>query len=444
VPGRNEYAAKKVGRGLQLTDMSTKEINNLSAVERRNFIGGLWHGAFLAFGMALTQPTTVISSFVADLTGSAIWVGGLATVLTVAGVIPQPFVARWIEPRQKKMPYLMLAIYLRVISWAILAWMIVVIGDTNPELLAWALVVLLTIFYAGGGLGNIPYTDIIGKIIPADRRGSFFGSRQVLAGPLAVGAALLARRILAEVTYPDNYALLFGLAAVGLAVASVGFWIIREPTQILKEIHFPSWQEYGAHVLTASRRLKPLVIVQLLTGFSLMALPFYVVYAQQELGAPSASTGWYLLAQVLGGIAGTLVWARLVDRTGTRAMITWCAIISTLTPLLAILLGAFSWEALLVVFFLAGAAFNGRQVGFNSALLELAPDTERPTFAGVNAVLILPIAFLPLLAGVLLGWWSYQMLFVMVAFFVGLGALMTRQLPAHTRATIQSAVDLEE
>ena len=24
---------------------------------RRNFIAGLWHGAFLAFGMALTDPT---------------------------------------------------------------------------------------------------------------------------------------------------------------------------------------------------------------------------------------------------------------------------------------------------------------------------------------------------------------------------------------------------
>lgn len=422
----------------------TKSPDNAASFLRRNFFGGLWHGAFLAFGMALTQPTTVISSFVADLTGSAIWVGGLATVLTVAGVIPQPFVARWIEPKQKKMPYLMLAIYLRVISWAILAWLIILIGDTNPDLLAWALVVLLTVFYAGGGLGNIPYTDIIGKIIPADRRGSFFGSRQVLAGPLAVGAALLARRILANVTYPNNYALLFGLAAAGLAIASIGFWIIREPVQNSKETRIPSWREYFSHVVSASKRLKALVVVQLLTGFSLMALPFYVVYAQKDLGAPTASTGWYLLAQVLGGIAGTLVWARLVDRTGTRTMITWCAIVSTLTPILAIVLGAISWEALLIVFFLAGAAFNGRQVGFNSALLELAPDAERPTFAGVNAFLVLPIAFLPLLAGVLLGWWSYQMLFLMVAFFVGIGALMTRRLPVHPRSEIQAAVDVEE
>ncbi|HFD39358.1 MAG TPA: hypothetical protein ENJ31_05865, partial [Anaerolineae bacterium] len=166
----------------------------MTATERRNFFGGLWHAAFLALGMALTQPTTVIASFVAELTGSTVWVGGLSTVLTVAGVLPQLFVARWIEPRRTKMPYLMLAIYLRTASWAILAWLIVAIGASQPDLLAWALVGLLAVFYAGGGLGGIPYTDIIGKVIPPDRRGLFFGGKEALAGPLAVGAALLARR----------------------------------------------------------------------------------------------------------------------------------------------------------------------------------------------------------------------------------------------------------
>jgi len=151
---------------------------------RRNFLGGLWHGAFLAFGMALTQPTTVISAFIADLTGSTIWVGGLSTVLMVAGVLPQPFVAWRIEPRRTKMPFLMLAIYLRVASWGVLAWLIYAIGTSRPDLLAWSLVGLLAIFYAGGGLGNIPYTDIIGKVIPLSRRGAFFGGREALAGPL--------------------------------------------------------------------------------------------------------------------------------------------------------------------------------------------------------------------------------------------------------------------
>jgi MFS family permease len=404
------------------------EAGVLTATERRNFFGGLWHGAFLALGVALTQPTTVIASFVAELTGSTVWVGGLSTVLTVAAALPQLFVARLVEPRAKKMPFLLLAIYLRVASWGLLAWLIYAIGDSNPDLLAWALVGLLAVFYAGGGLGNIPYTDIIGKVIPASRRGTFFGGKEALAGPLAVGAALMARRILAGVGYPDSYALLFGLAAAALALASIGFWLIREPPRTDAPGRSQPWRAYLAQLVAAAGRLRTLIVIQLLTGFSLMALPFYVVYAQKEMGAPSEVVGWFLLAQVTGGVLGNLVWARLVDRVSSRTMLTACALTSTAAPLLAIAMGSLGWWGLLPTVFLAGAAFNGRRVGFQSALLELAPATERPTFAALNAVLIVPLAVLPLLAGLFLQEQSYPALFGLTAGFVGLGAVWTRKL----------------
>ena len=402
----------------------------MNSNDKRNFAGGIWHGAWLALGNSLTRPTTVISAFIAELTGSTMWVGGLSTLLTVAGSLPQIFVARWLEPKPRKMPYLMTAIYLRVASWAILAWMIHAIGADKPTLLAWALVVLLTIFYAGGGLGNIPFTDIVGKVIPLPRRGAFFGGRQALAGPLSIGAALLAQRILEKMSYPDNYATLFGLAAALLAIASLGFWVIREPDSEVKDTRPQPWSAYWHDVARASRHLKPLVITELLTGFSLMALPFYVVYAKADLDAPlAAATGWYLTAQVGGGFISNFLWARLVDKYDSRTMLFFCALTAALTPLLAIFLAQWGWVALLPVFFLAGSTFNGRRVGFQTALLELAPDAQRGTYAGINALLSLPIAFLPLIAGALLKVISYPTLFIITVIFTGLGAVSVYWLP---------------
>jgi len=405
-------------------DIKVDRRQSTASLNRRNLIAGLWHGAFMALGVSLTQPTTVISAFVVDLTGSTIWVGGLMTVLTVAGAIPQLFVARLIEPRPRKMPYLLTAIYLRVISWGILAWAIYVNGGQNPMALAVLLVGMLVIFYAGGGLGNIPYTDIIGKIIPTNKRGAFFGGMGILAGPLSVGAAFAARYILANVTYPNNYALLFGMAAIGLAVASIGFWVIREPVSKNTHQKPQPWPEFQQHLISISRELKPLITAQLLTGFSLMVLPFYVVYAREQLGAPTDSVGWFLLAQVLGGSISNLVWGRIVDTNGSRRMLFLCAIISTIIPLFAIVLGSLNWVALLPVFFFAGAVFNGRKVGFQSALLEVSPAAERSTYAGLNAVLILPVAFLSLLAGLLLQYWSYSTLFLIASVFIGSGAIV--------------------
>jgi hypothetical protein len=85
-------------------------------------------------------------------------------------------------------------------------------------------------------------------------------------------------------------------------------------------------------------------------------------------------------------------------------------------------------QVLLRTSFLADAAFNGRRVGLQSALLELAPATKRPTFAALNTVVIRPLAALPLLADLFLQAWPYPALLALTAGFVGLGAVWTRKL----------------
>lgn len=131
----------------------------------------------------------------------------------------------------------------------------------------------------------------------------------------------------------------------------------------------------------------------------------------------------------LGGVLANLVWARLVDRHGSRPMLTVCATLSTITPLSAIFLPRLGWGGMLPVVFLGGATANGRKVGFSSALLELAPAIERPTYSALNAVMILPAAFLPLAAGFLLRYVSYSNLFLIAATFIGAGTLLTLRLP---------------
>ena len=82
---------------------------------------------------------------------------------------------------------------------------------------------------------------------------------------------------------------------------------------------------------------------------------------------------------------------------------------------------------MLPIFFFAGAVFNGRKVGFQSALLEVSPVAERSTYAGLNAVLTLPVAFLSLAAGLILQYWSYTTIFLIASFFIGLGAVVIRK-----------------
>ncbi|MBN1582132.1 MAG: hypothetical protein JXA89_15620, partial [Anaerolineae bacterium] len=67
---------------------------------------------------------------------------------------------------------------------------------------------------------------------------------------------------------------------------------------------------------------------------------------------------------------------------------------------------------------------NGRDVGFSSALLELAPGDQRPTYSALNTWLTLPAAFLPLAAGALLQRWSYPAIFLLTTVFVSTGVVL--------------------
>ncbi len=400
---------------------------------KRNFFGGLWHGAFLALGNALTQPQTVLAGFISDLTGSTVWVGGLTTVLTVAQALPQIIAPRYIEPRTRKMPYLLAAIYLRVFSWGLLAWLIYTIGSKNPQMLAWTLVLVLAVFYAGGGFGGIPYTDIIGKVIPPLKRGTFFASRAALGGLLALAGAYPVGYILKHVSYPNDYALLFAMAAISLGIASVGFLIIHEPPRPDGGANLPTWREYWGHAKAVAVHLSDLVAVYILIGFGMMAMPFYVVFARKVLEAPTVVVAWFTALQILGGLLSNLLWARLVDRYGSKFMIQVLSVIAATAPLLAVLIGSMGWRWLYPSVFLAGASLSGQNVGFNSALLEISPPEERPTYAGISAIMSLPLAFLPLLTGWLLKSNRYSLVFLGTTVFILIGTLWTLRLSGLER-----------
>jgi MFS family permease len=363
--------------------------------------------------MALVDPNAVIPAFVIDLTGSAVWVGGLAALLAAAAALPQLLVARYVEPLRRKRPVLLTAIYLRAACWASLGLLITAAGPDQPKLILWGLVALLGLFSAGGALGGVPYTDLIGKVIPERRRGAFFGSTQATGKLFSLGGAVLAGVVLSR-EYPANYATLFLLSALFLSVASLGVWAIREPPREERLRRLP-WGPYLRSLREPLRALRGLALVAWATGFSLMAIPFYVVAAKQVFGAPPEATAWFIAALVAGALAGSLVWAQLVDRFGSRRMLLVCVTVAALTPLVALSAWGLGWPILVFVAGLVGATTAGRGVGFSSALLEIAPSPRRPSYAATYALLSLPVAAMPLIGGLVVKWLSFAALFGMTA-----------------------------
>lgn len=388
-----------------------------------DFAGGVWHGGFLAAGLALADPIALLPGFIDRLTGSAVWVGGLTSLMAAATAAPQILVARFVEPLRHKKPVLLLAVYVRAAAWGALAALVALGGSQRPGVLLASLVGLLTLFALAGAVGGVPYVDLIGKVIPRHRRGLFFASRQAAGSVLGLGASVLAG-VLLTLSYPGNYAALFAVSATLLVIASLGVWVVREPPSEVRPVE--PWSVWVASLKAPVGELLPLAGITWATSASFLALPTYVVVAISK-GAPDHAMAWFIAANVLGGLASNVVWARLVDTRGAPAMIRVCVSLAVLAPLLALISLRVGWPVLVGVMALAGATQTGRKVGFSAALLELAPPERRATYGATYALLCLPAAAMPLVGGLLVAWTSYATLFVITA------VLLTAALVVVTR-----------
>lgn len=395
---------------------------------QRNFVAGVIHGIFFQASAAFSSIHTVLPSLVVLLTPAAAAVGLMASLQSIGEVIPQLYTAYLIGGRKRKKPLLLGVIIIRFLSIALLSWMVFTYGESRPELVLVALIGLFGLFSFIGGMGTVIYADIFSRAIPARRRGRFTGAKQFFGYLLAILAGYMVKWILEQpirFPFPTNYAIILGLSAATLAVALIGFALIKEPPSSSKRlVSKPSalWST-SWRLLGGSRNLQILLLSQAFIILSLALAPFFVVYARNDLGVPAASVGLYLALQMIGAAGSNLLWAWLADSYGNRLVIAGTALsIATAAALAWWTPSSQSW-LYGGVFLLLGASLSGLRVGYNNIVLEMADEVTRPMCVALQNTVLAPLALAPLLIGLLTAWVSYDVLFAL-ATFLGLAALV--------------------
>lgn len=394
---------------------------------RRNFAAGLIHGIFFQASAAFSSIHTVMPSLVAILTPAAAAVGLMATLQNVGQFIPQLYTAYLIDGRSRKKPWLVAIITIRFLALALLAWLTFQFGLTRPGLVLTAIIALFGLFSFIGGMGTVVYADIFARAIPARRRGRFSGAKQLFGYLLAILAGLVVKWILGQpdlLPFPTNYALILALSAGTLAVALIGFILIKEPPSPTERLLSSprALLPVSMRLLKHSGNLRLLLLTQSLTVLSLALAPFFVVYARNDLGVPLAAIGLYLSLQMVGAAGSNVLWAWLSDTHGNRSVITGTAAAAAAAAALAWLTPATQTWLYGGVFLLLGATLSGVQVGYSNIILEMADEVTRPMCVALRNTVLAPLAVAPLLVGLLTAWVSYPMLF-MLAMLLALGSL---------------------
>jgi Na+/melibiose symporter-like transporter len=362
--------------------------------------------------------------------GGELHIGIASAIMIGMPLIAKLFFTGFLQGKNRKKPYLLSGIHLRVISLGLIAVTIANLKNLSGGVLITIIYIELLLFTLGGAFAGISYIDLIGKSFNAQLRRKFFGRKQIISSAGILVSAVTARQLLKIVSFPYNYMVLFIAASVILLIATAGFWMLREK---------PAENRNGEGYLETLRKI-PLVLRKDPTlrtyllyvntiGFHTALIPFYVSYARQSYYLDESVTGNLLLVHIAGSVLVSLVWPLVLRRGGFKGVLKIWAMVASVLPFLAILVGSYlPLPVYLALFLGTGLCFSAKLITQDSVIVEISSDNDRVLYSGIVGTLSLTIIIFPILLGSLISIIGYLPVFFGVGAVSVLGRILVNRM----------------
>lgn len=374
-----------------------------------------WHAFFLAVTTSFTEVNTVMPALILEAGGTEVAVGVLTAIMLGLPLITQLVFAGFLHTRERKKPYLLLAINLRVLALAAAAVGIALYG--TGTMIIPIVFAAMTVFALSGAFAGVSYTDLVGNLVRTTNRRAFFVRRQVITTLGLLASAIATRFLLGAAAFPDGYVLLFAMAAAFLFVATGGFWALREPP-LPEDAVRPTGGVLAAirqapSMFRTDPNLRSLIVVANLVALGFTSIPLVTALAHRSYELDSATVGTFVLIQIGGMLAANVVWNRLVRRGGFRLVLqVELVLIAALFPLALLVAAVAPLWTYALLYLVTGAVISAQKIAIEGALVQISPDGKRALYAGVFGAANLGAAFMPLLTGVLVGVLGFPAVFL--------------------------------
>jgi MFS family permease len=201
---------------------------------RFNFMVNLFDGGFFGAALGFASFYTVIPLFVSTMTESAVLIGLIPAIHTVGWQLPQLFTADRVSRLKLIKPMVIFMTFherLPFLGLAVVAFLAPSMGVPLALGLTYAMLVWQGL---GGGFTATPWQTMIAKIIPSERRGTFYGFQSALANLFAMVTAVLAGFLLERLPGPINYAVCFFFAAIAMGISFGFLAVTKEPEKTVE------------------------------------------------------------------------------------------------------------------------------------------------------------------------------------------------------------------
>ncbi|MBN2605620.1 MAG: MFS transporter [Bacilli bacterium] len=384
---------------------------------KRGYFAFLWHGFFLAITMAMLDLNTVFPTLINVLTKSKFVFALLYSIMLGVPLFFNMIFGHFLKRAAYKKKFLLIGIYIRGLSFFGLAIFTYFFSLSMPTFTLLAFFLFVFLFSLSGGVAGLSYSDVLAKTIPSSHRTNVFTLKQVFGSTASLlGGFIIARIFSLGIEFPYNYTIGLFVGFIGLFIASIGFYFVKEPRGEVPEIkeRFGDFIKKIPEKVNSSKPFKYFILTENLSAFSIMILPFYIIFAKEVLKFDETYIGIFLLVQISGTILSNILWGFIGKKYSAKSIVTICIILGGINPVIAIL-SAFTNSLLyFVVFFILGFTISGRKVGFEPYLLNITPSGERIEYLGIRGSLNLLIVILPLVGAFFIEFIGYYFTFALV------------------------------
>ncbi len=382
---------------------------------RVNFWAFVWHATFLALTKSFIDTDTVLPALILKAGGNEMLIGIMSAIMVGSAKFMQLFFAPYISARRSKKLHMLIAINIRILAIFGLAGLILVFSSLPSWLFFTLLFFVMIIFSWSGSYGGVSYTDLLGKSIDKRQRMSLFSLKQLFQAIGFVGSAFVVKLLLKKYQFPINYAYSFLTAGVLLALASLGFWVMREKF-VEPRFKHSIWQFFKLipKEVRHNANLKYYLIVVNLMGIFFAFTPFLVSFAKINGTLSGKLIGNLLIIKMLGVVLGSLTVYAFKYKLRYKNLLLVTALFTVFIPLIAIL----TIDNLLIfqlLFFLIGVSFSLIRIANEGILIEISNDHNRAQYAGIVGAANLSGIILPFVLGGLLSVLNYQVVFIFTA-----------------------------
>lgn len=405
---------------------------------RRNTWAALIDSGGFGGALGFIGYSTVLPTMALALTKSEPYVGLITTLWSGMWLLPQLPAGRRLAGRAYNKPVLVkTALFSRI---ALMALALGLLLTTNLAVLAILLPLTIIIFRGLDAVSAVAWFDVISKAFPPHVRGKILGWTQ----SAAFSAQFLASFVVAWAlgtsgpAFPNNYALLMGLAALFVMVSWVAVLFYVEPRGevIARPVTQLRLRDHVGHILKTDRAFRLNAIGRILIGGIGFATPFYVVQATQVLNVPSDTIGLFLAAQTIGGVTSSLILGPISQRRGSHLVMRATMILGLIPPILGLLLYFFAQGSATLatigtalIFAAMGATDGSFLLGFLQHVIEIAPPGQRTAYTGLSNTIGGLTVIAPTIGGLLLQATSFPVLFIVTVLAPLAGLLVVMRIP---------------